>query len=168
MDQRDIERIGDRIIDEASRSIRAITQRDETNKPPIPAHDYADRWARDTLSGKENGQFEWGERNLARSYLALATQLAAAQSENAALRTEAAGLGGRVAACEALLDEAKADEVALRDVVRTMDEALADALGGWRYIRANHGDLYGVGWDRVHLKIDAARSAAAGVGEKSA
>lgn len=57
----------------------------------------------------------------------------------------------------------RAEIAALRDVVRIMDEALADALGGWRYIRANHGDLYGVGWDRVHLKIDAARSAAAGV-----
>lgn len=34
------------------------------------------------------------------------------------------------------------DREALREVV-------ADALSGWRYIRANHGDLYGVGWDRV-------------------
>ena len=28
-------------------------------------------------------------------------------------------------------------------------EAAADALSGWRYIRQHHGDLSGVGWDRV-------------------
>jgi len=27
--------------------------------------------------------------------------------------------------------------------------AAKDALYGWQYIRQNHGDLYGVGWDRV-------------------
>lgn len=30
---------------------------------------------------------------------------------------------------------------------------LKDALGGWRYIRDVHGDLYGVGWDRVEDAI---------------
>lgn len=30
-----------------------------------------------------------------------------------------------------------------------MREALTDMLSGWRYIRATHGDLYGVGWDRA-------------------
>lgn len=35
-------------------------------------------------------------------------------------------------------------------------EALTDALAGWRYIRKHHGDLYGVGWDRVEEKLVAA------------
>ena len=44
----------------------------DTDKPQMPAHDYAKQWARDTLSGRiEGGQFEWGDRNIARSYLAL-------------------------------------------------------------------------------------------------
>ena len=33
-------------------------------------------------------------------------------------------------------------------------DALQDALSGWIYIRQNHGDLYGVGWDRVQDKIE--------------
>lgn len=33
--------------------------------------------------------------------------------------------------------------------VAELVSAAADALSGWRYIRRNHGDLYGVGWDRV-------------------
>lgn len=39
-------------------------------------------------------------------------------------------------------------------------EALRDALAGWRYIRMCHGDLYGVGWDRVEDKATAALSRA--------
>jgi hypothetical protein len=35
-------------------------------------------------------------------------------------------------------------------------EALTDMLSGWRYIRATHGDLYGVGWDRAEEKANAA------------
>lgn len=35
-------------------------------------------------------------------------------------------------------------------------EAAIDALSGWRYIRETHGDLYGVGWDRVDEKLKAA------------
>ena len=35
-------------------------------------------------------------------------------------------------------------------------EALEDALGGWRYIRRYHGDLPGVGWDRVENAATAA------------
>ncbi len=35
-------------------------------------------------------------------------------------------------------------------------EAMKDALSGWRYIRETHGDLYGVGWDRVEQKLTAA------------
>lgn len=31
--------------------------------------------------------------------------------------------------------------------------AANDALAGWRYIRQEHGDLYGVGWDRVEGKL---------------
>lgn len=40
--------------------------------------------------------------------------------------------------------------------------AASDALAGWRYIRANHGDLYGVGWDRVEQALTAALSSARG------
>jgi hypothetical protein len=32
-------------------------------------------------------------------------------------------------------------------------EAAHDALAGWRYIREHHGDLYGVGWDRVEAAL---------------
>ena len=32
-------------------------------------------------------------------------------------------------------------------------DAMQDALAGWRYIRAAHVDLYGVGWDRVEEKL---------------
>lgn len=39
-------------------------------------------------------------------------------------------------------------------------EALKDALAGWRYIRDHHGDLYGVGWDRVEDAAQAALQAA--------
>jgi hypothetical protein len=31
--------------------------------------------------------------------------------------------------------------------------AATDALAGWRYIRAQHGDLDGVGWDRVEQAL---------------
>lgn len=34
--------------------------------------------------------------------------------------------------------------------------AAEDALSGWRYIRRHHGDLYGVGWDRVENALIAA------------
>ena len=40
----------------------------------------------------------------------------------------------------------------LTDEVR---DALMDALAGWKYIRHSHGDLYGVGWDRVEEKLEA-------------
>ncbi len=32
---------------------------------------------------------------------------------------------------------------------------LCDALSGWKYIRYTHGDLYGVGWDRVQERLEA-------------
>lgn len=46
-------------------------------------------------------------------------------------------------------------------------EAAIDALAGWKYIRSVHGDLYGVGWDRVQDKLAAALAShpAAGDGE---
>jgi hypothetical protein len=31
---------------------------------------------------------------------------------------------------------------------------LCDALSGWKYIRETHGDLYGVGWDRVQERLE--------------
>lgn len=37
-----------------------------------------------------------------------------------------------------------------------LHEAAADALAGWRYIRQFHGDLPGVGWDRVEQALTAA------------
>lgn len=41
-------------------------------------------------------------------------------------------------------------------------EALQDMLAGWEYIRANHGDLYGVGWDRAQNKATSAINKALG------
>jgi len=35
-------------------------------------------------------------------------------------------------------------------------EALWDMLGGWKYIRQWHGDIYGIGWDRAQQKADSA------------
>lgn len=43
------------------------------------------------------------------------------------------------------------------------EAALQDALSGWRYIRARHGDLAGVGWDRVEERLVAALAAGCGV-----
>jgi hypothetical protein len=41
-------------------------------------------------------------------------------------------------------------------------EALEDMLSGWRYIRQQHGDLYGVGWDRAQDKAESAIAKARG------
>lgn len=41
-------------------------------------------------------------------------------------------------------------------------EALKDMLSGWKYIREQHGDLYGVGWDRAQQKAELALSKALG------
>lgn len=41
-------------------------------------------------------------------------------------------------------------------------EALQDMLSGWKYIREQHGDLYGVGWDRAQDKAQEAISKALG------
>lgn len=41
-------------------------------------------------------------------------------------------------------------------------EALEDMLASWRYIRQQHGDLYGVGWDRCEQVACAALAKARG------
>lgn len=69
MEQHEIDHFGRLIAEGADRQRLATQHRDETNKPPMPAHDYAVVWARDTLSGKERGEFDWGDRNIARAYL---------------------------------------------------------------------------------------------------
>ena len=53
--------------------------------------------------------------------------------------------------------EALRAQLAARDAeVERLREAARDALSGWIYIRGTHGDLYGVGWDRVQDKLEAA------------
>ena len=42
-----------------------------------------------------------------------------------------------------------------KELTDEVKDALMDALSGWRYIRECHGDLYGVGWDRVQDKLEA-------------
>jgi hypothetical protein len=44
----------------------------------------------------------------------------------------------------------------LCEIIRAQHEALEDMHSGWRYIREQHGDLYGVGWDRAENKARAA------------
>lgn len=41
------------------------------------------------------------------------------------------------------------------DLTDEVKDALKDALSGWKYIRHSHGDLYGIGWDRVQDKLEA-------------
>jgi hypothetical protein len=43
------------------------------------------------------------------------------------------------------------------DELAALKDALWDAVEGLRYIRKNHGDLYGVGFDRVEEKYEALR-----------
>jgi len=45
------------------------------------------------------------------------------------------------------------------NTIELMLEAAKDALSGWKYIREVHGDLYGVGWDRVEMKLTKAIAA---------
>jgi len=45
------------------------------------------------------------------------------------------------------------------DLVAQLRDALTDILGGWKYIRSFHGDLYGVGWDRAQGKAEKALEA---------
>lgn len=42
-----------------------------------------------------------------------------------------------------------------KELTDEVKDALMDALSGWKYIRECHGDLYGVGWDRVQDKLEA-------------
>ncbi len=42
--------------------------------------------------------------------------------------------------------------------IKTLRNAAIDALAGWKYIREHHGDLYGVGWERVQTGLEAALS----------
>ena len=43
--------------------------------------------------------------------------------------------------------------------VEALVEAARDMLAGWQYIRHQHGDLYGVGWDRAEAAVFAALAA---------
>lgn len=43
----------------------------------------------------------------------------------------------------------------VKELTDEVKDALNDALSGWKYIRHSHGDLYGVGWDRVQDKLEA-------------
>jgi hypothetical protein len=46
-----------------------------------------------------------------------------------------------------------------RAVAKQLAEALRDMKAGWEYIRKNHGDLYGVGWERCAKSSSAALAA---------
>ena len=43
----------------------------------------------------------------------------------------------------------------VKELTDEVKDALMDTLSGWKYIRQCHGDLYGVGWDRVQDKLEA-------------
>lgn len=62
------------------------------------------------------------------------------------------GSGADVPACIGT----RVDLERLRAERDSLRHAVADLLGGWRYIRQAHGDLYGVGWDRAQDKAEAA------------
>ena len=56
-----------------------------------------------------------------------------------------------------------AAELGHRDmIIDELLEALQDMLSGWKYIRDQHGDLYGVGWDRSQNKAVSAINKATG------
>lgn len=46
------------------------------------------------------------------------------------------------------------DDTKLIAAAPELADALTDMLNGWRYIRAVHGDLPGVGWDRAQQKAE--------------
>ena len=57
----------------------------------------------------------------------------------------------------AAINTARATLPDTRDAeIARLRAALEDALAGWRYIRKHHGDLHGVGWDRVETAARAA------------
>ena len=63
--------------------------KDETDKPPLGAYDYAKQWARDTLSGRAaGGRFPWGQRNIAQAYLNLSAERDALKAERDEARRE--------------------------------------------------------------------------------
>ena len=67
--------------------------------------------------------------------------------------SDTSNIPGTVAFERRLLEkcEAKCDRlIKERDELR---QAATDALAGWRYIRMHHGDLPGVGWERVENKL---------------
>ena len=70
---------------------------------------------------------------------------------------EASGVGHKP-----MLDEVSAAikaKIATKDAaLGEAEDAITDARAGWRYTREHHGDLYGVGWDRVETKLTAALS----------
>ncbi len=53
-------------------------------------------------------------------------------------------------------DEWTMDDFARK--ARLLEDALKDAVSGLRYIRQTHGELYGVGFDRVEEKSKLALS----------
>ncbi|HCQ7755494.1 hypothetical protein [Citrobacter sp. 50677481] len=59
-------------------------------------------------------------------------------------------------------ENANKQEIKLASAAPDLLEALQDMLSGWKYIREQHGDLYGVGWDRAQDKAKAAISKALG------
>ncbi len=67
-------------------------------------------------------------------------------------RCSVCGSGDAMVICEGCWTRRPAQaqpDLALRN-------AALDALAGWKYIRGHHGDLYGVGWDRVETALEAA------------
>jgi hypothetical protein len=51
--------------------------------------------------------------------------------------------------------EAGAELREMKTLAKQLAEALKDMKAGWEYIRKNHGDLYGVGWERCAKSSDA-------------
>ena len=68
--------------------------KDETDKPPLGAYDYAKQWARDTLSGRAaGGRFPWGQRNIAQAYLNLSAERDALKAERDMWEAEVTRIG---------------------------------------------------------------------------
>ena len=60
------------------------------------------------------------------------------------------------------MDEEDEANVNLIAAAPELLEALQDMLSGWKYIREQHGDLYGVGWERSQQKAELALAKALG------
>jgi hypothetical protein len=122
------------------------------------------------MTNPDNDEREWrmpsspsfvsGESKTARTWRYLAPVTRPAEVD--ALRAKAEELKRAREQARAERDAYADANAILRATVAYMREALDDALGGWRYIRQHHGDLSGVGWDRVE---DAARAALANAKE---